>query len=237
MHVDPRPRAVPFAHASEAELARILDYYGIAWEYEPRPFPILWNLDGAVVESFTPDFHLPELDLYIELTTLRQSLVRKKNRKLRRLRELYPDVRIKLFYARDFRALMLKYGRIGLLDSLSGAEGQATRPRIEAEPESGRGRAESASPAAASAPPAADAVIGSFGETPAGAASAGDEADARSGDPIARSAAGIRTAACEPVGADGDGDRAGNPPPRAARGGGDRRRGARRARAPQASRA
>jgi hypothetical protein len=119
----------PFAHASEAELARILDYYGISWEYEPRSFPILWNLDGAVVESFAPDFYLPELDLYLELTTLRQSLVRKKNRKLRRLRELYPDVQIKLFYARDFRALMLKYGRIGLVDSLTGTEGQATPPR------------------------------------------------------------------------------------------------------------
>jgi len=129
MDVGRGPDTAPFAHASEAELARILDYYGIAWEYEPRSFPILWNLDGAVVESFAPDFYLPELDLYLELTTLRQSLVRKKNRKLRRLRELYPDVQIKLFYARDFRALMLKYGRIGLVDSLTGTEGQATPPR------------------------------------------------------------------------------------------------------------
>lgn len=115
-----------FAHASEAELARILEYYGITWEYEAHAFPIRWTLDGRVAESFSPDFYLPELDLYVELTTLKQSLVRKKNRKLRRLRELYPDVRIKLFYARDFRALMLKYGRFGLLDSLSGTEGQAS---------------------------------------------------------------------------------------------------------------
>lgn len=126
----------PFAHASEAELARILDYYGIAWEYEAHAFPIRWTLDGRVAESFTPDFYLRELDLYVELTTLKQSLVRKKNRKLRRLRELYPDVRIKLFYARDFRALMLKYGRFGLLDSLSGTEGQApARPEgVAADP-------------------------------------------------------------------------------------------------------
>jgi hypothetical protein len=113
-----------FAHASEAELARILDYYQVAWQYEPRSFPILWNLDGAVVESFAPDFYLPEFDLYLELTTLRQSLVRKKNRKLRRLRELYPMLRIKLFYGKDFRQLLLKYGRIGLAGSLSGIEGQ-----------------------------------------------------------------------------------------------------------------
>ncbi len=129
-----------FAHASEAELARILDYYQVRWEYEPRTFPILWNLQGEVVESFAPDFYLPELDLYVELTTLKQTLVRRKNRKLRRLRELYPMIRIKLFYGKDFRALLLKYGRIDLAASLSGVEGQvlggATVPLPLAEPES-----------------------------------------------------------------------------------------------------
>jgi hypothetical protein len=114
-----------FAHASEAELSRILDYYAIRWEYEPRVFPIRWNADGSVVESFAPDFYLPDLDLYLELTTLKQSLVRRKNRKLRYLRELYPMIRIKLFYARDFRALLLKYGRIDAAASLIGGEGQA----------------------------------------------------------------------------------------------------------------
>jgi hypoxanthine phosphoribosyltransferase len=122
--VPDRPR---FAHASEAELARILDYYEVNWQYEPRTFPILWNLEGMVVESFSPDFYLPEMDLYVELTTLRQSLVRRKNRKLRRLRELYPDIRAKLFYGKDFKALMLKYGRFDLAASLSGLEGQTMK--------------------------------------------------------------------------------------------------------------
>jgi hypothetical protein len=118
-----------FAHASEEELARILDYYQVRWEYEPRRFPILWNLEGKVVESFSPDFYLPDLDLFLELTTLKQSLVRRKNRKLRRLRELYPDIRIKLLYGKDFKALMLKYGRIDLVASLTGPEGQARLTR------------------------------------------------------------------------------------------------------------
>ena len=118
-----------FAHASEAEMARILDFYRIRWEYEPHTFPILWNLDGLVVESFSPDFWLPDLDLYLEMTTLRQKLVRKKNRKLRRIRELYPDIRVKLFYARDFRALMLKFGRLALADALSGTSGQVVPDR------------------------------------------------------------------------------------------------------------
>jgi hypoxanthine phosphoribosyltransferase len=125
----PTPASPPggpnFAHASEAEMGRILDFYAVRWEYEPTVFPILWNLEGAVVESFAPDFFLPDFDLYLEMTTLRQKLVRKKNRKLRRLRELYPDIRIKLFYARDFRELMLKYGKLGLHGALSGTSGQA----------------------------------------------------------------------------------------------------------------
>jgi hypothetical protein len=113
-----------FAHASEAELARILDYYKVEWLYEPHTFPIRWNADGMVTESFAPDFYLPQLELYVELTTLKQSLVRKKNRKLRHMRELYPMIRIKLFYARDFKALMLKYGRLDAAASLIGIEGQ-----------------------------------------------------------------------------------------------------------------
>jgi hypothetical protein len=135
----PRPDYA-FAHASEAEFARILDFYQVAWEYEPTVFPILWDLDGNVLESFAPDFYLPDLELFIELTTLQQRLVRKKNRKVRRLRELYPGLRIKLFYARDFRALMLKYGRAALTSELSGTLGQVmSRQEAEgsAEPEGG----------------------------------------------------------------------------------------------------
>jgi hypothetical protein len=112
-----------FAHESEAELARILDYYGIEWRYEPDTFPTSWNASGAVVESFAPDFYLPQVDLYIELTTLKQSLVRRKNRKLRHLRQLYPEIRVKLFYARDFKALMLKYGRLSFLTDVAATDG------------------------------------------------------------------------------------------------------------------
>ena len=134
---DPVPAAQrpAFAHASEAELARILDFYAVRWDYEPDTFPIAWNLAGDVIESFSPDFYLPDFELYVELTTLKQKLVRKKNRKLRRLRELYPGIQIKLFYARDFRQLLLKFGRLALHDELSGTTGQSTPPRlIVAEP-------------------------------------------------------------------------------------------------------
>ena len=95
----------------------------MAWQYEPDVFPISWNADGVVIESFAPDFYLPEIDLYIELTTLKQSLVRKKNRKLRWMRQLYPEIRVKLFYARDFRALMVKYGRLDFLTDVDASNG------------------------------------------------------------------------------------------------------------------
>lgn len=103
-------KGVEFAHPSEEQCAKILDFYGVRWEYEPRTFPIEWDKDGNVMQSFSPDFYLPDLDLYIELTTMSQKLVTKKNRKVRRLRELYPDIKIKIFYQKDFKSLLVKYG-------------------------------------------------------------------------------------------------------------------------------
>ena len=99
----------PFAHPSEREFAQILDFYGLGWHYEPRSFPLRWE-DEQVVEMLTPDFYLPELELYVELTTMKQSLVTEKNRKIRRMRELYPEISIKLLYRRDFHRILAKCG-------------------------------------------------------------------------------------------------------------------------------
>jgi len=100
---------VEFAHPSEQEFARFLDYYRIRWVYEPVSFPIAWE-GTRVAEMFTPDFYLPEHDMYVELTTMKQSLVTPKNRKLRLLRELYPDVNVRLLYRRDYQQLLAKAG-------------------------------------------------------------------------------------------------------------------------------
>jgi hypoxanthine phosphoribosyltransferase len=94
-----------FASGAELECAKVLDYYGVPWEYEPRTFVLERDEDGRVTEAFAPDFYLPEQDLYVEITVMKQSLVTRKNRKLRKLRERYPDVRIKLFYRRDLERL------------------------------------------------------------------------------------------------------------------------------------
>jgi cytidylate kinase len=103
-------KSKPFVHPSEEVFANLLDFYRVAWDYEPRSFPIQWDKDGRVLEAFTPDFYLPEFDLYVELTTMKQSLVTKKNHKVKLLRAIYPNVNIQVFYQKDFENLIFKYG-------------------------------------------------------------------------------------------------------------------------------
>jgi hypothetical protein len=105
-----RSRSSIFANDSEQEFARILDFYKIRWDYEPTTFPIAWDEEGYVRESFTPDFFLPDYGVFIELTTMKQSLVTKKNRKVRLFEQHYPDMPIKLFYGKDYKALLAKFG-------------------------------------------------------------------------------------------------------------------------------
>ena len=99
-----------FAHNSERQFAKLLDFYNIAWDYEPRTFALEWDREGRPAQAFTPDFYLPAYDLYIEITTLNQKLVTKKNKKARRLREQYPEVEIRVLYQRDYLHLLVKYG-------------------------------------------------------------------------------------------------------------------------------
>jgi hypothetical protein len=99
-----------FGHPSEQLFANLLDFYRIQWNYEPRSFPLQWDKDGNVTEAFTPDFYLPEFDLYVELTTMKQALVTRKNRKVKLLRAIYPHINIQVFYQKDFQDLVFKYG-------------------------------------------------------------------------------------------------------------------------------
>ena len=99
-----------FANEAERECARLLDFYGIAWAYEPHTFVLETDADGLVREAFTPDFHLPDLGIYVEITTMRQALVTRKNRKVRLVQERYPDVVVKLFARRDIERLASCHG-------------------------------------------------------------------------------------------------------------------------------
>ena len=101
---------VNFAHNSERQFAKLLDFYAIEWQYEPKTFVLERDRNDQPVQAFSPDFYLPAYDLFIEITTLNQKLVTKKNRKARRVQELYPEVRIKVLYQRDYLHLLVKYG-------------------------------------------------------------------------------------------------------------------------------
>lgn len=108
---EPLPHSgVRFAHNSELQFAKLLDFYGIAWDYEPRTFVLERDGEGRAAQAFTPDFYLPAYDLFIEITTMNQKLVTKKNGKARRLKELYPEVNIRVLYQRDYLNLLVKYG-------------------------------------------------------------------------------------------------------------------------------
>jgi cytidylate kinase len=128
--LEPDSSLPEFAHPSEREFARVMDFYRIRWEYEPRTFPIEWDTDKNVTGAFTPDFYLPDLDLFIELTTMKQSLVTRKNRKVRQLREHYPDINIKILYERDYRNLIWKYG----LNGDAGNNGETNGDEVEKGP-------------------------------------------------------------------------------------------------------
>ena len=94
-----------FAHSSERAFARLLDEHGLRWEYGPSTFVLRRDEQGRVREAVTPDFYLPDVDLYVELTAMRPSLAWRKRRKLRLLAEHHPDVNVRLVDRYDLAAL------------------------------------------------------------------------------------------------------------------------------------
>lgn len=84
--------------------------HGIRWEYEPVEFTLRWDDEGSPSGGFRPDFWLPDLGCFVELTTADQRLVTRKNAKVRRMRALYPEVHVVVLYQRDFRHLLEHHG-------------------------------------------------------------------------------------------------------------------------------
>lgn len=102
-----------FKHPAEEEFANILNMHGIAWQYEPNTFPVKWDAEGNVTMAISPDFYLPKFDTYIEITTMDQKYVTSKNKKIRLVKELYPDINIKIVYKKDFYSLLERFGFSG----------------------------------------------------------------------------------------------------------------------------
>ena len=121
---------VEFAHNSERQFALLLDFYDVEWQYEPDSFAIEYDGNGEPTKYFAPDFYLPEEDCYIEITTMNQKLVTRKNAKLRKLAEHHPEVECRILYLRDYLHLVLKYG----LDDPEHLEVAVPPTRVPGEP-------------------------------------------------------------------------------------------------------
>ncbi len=104
--IDHQTRSTNFKNETEEEFARILSMYNIEWIYEPKTFPVEWDAEGNVTMAISPDFYLPRFNLYLELTTMDQRYVTKKNKKMRLVRELYPGTNIRIVYKKDFNELV-----------------------------------------------------------------------------------------------------------------------------------
>ena len=104
--IDHQTRNTAFKNETEEEFARILSMYNIEWLYEPKTFPVEWDAEGNVTMAISPDFYLPRFNLYLELTTMDQRYVTKKNKKMRLVKELYPGTNIRIVYKKDFNELV-----------------------------------------------------------------------------------------------------------------------------------
>ena len=113
-----------FNHEAEREIAHLLSFYGLEWRYEPDTFPLTFDLEGRPTESFAPDFYIPALDLYVEVTAAKNKYCRLKHRKIRLFQQLYPNRRIKLLDRHDIEALLVRSGQAGRIGAVSGAAGE-----------------------------------------------------------------------------------------------------------------
>ncbi|MCF8002168.1 MAG: cytidylate kinase family protein [Halanaerobiales bacterium] len=101
---------IEFVHESEEDFAEILDMYNIEWEYEPTEFPLEWDPEGNITLGFRPDFYLPNFDTYIELTTMKQKYVTEKNKKIKLVQKLYPNINVNIVYKKDYHKLLKRFG-------------------------------------------------------------------------------------------------------------------------------
>jgi len=111
--IDHQSETPVFKNETEAEFARILDMYNIEWMYEPKTFPIEWDEEGNIKMAFSPDFYLPKFNLYLELTIMDQKYVTKKNKKARKVMELYPGTNVRIVYKKDFQELAERLKQFG----------------------------------------------------------------------------------------------------------------------------
>ena len=106
-----------FAHPVERALSGVLDELGVRWRYEPHTFVLGRHPSGSVSAAFTPDFYLPDLDLYLECSVARTGLLRRKRRKIEATQRRYGVV-VHLVRRSDFETLVRRWSLRGVASAL-----------------------------------------------------------------------------------------------------------------------
>ncbi len=146
---------------SEIPFAKVLDMYQIRWIYEPKTFPLEMDEKGNVTLAFSPDFYLPDYNLYLELTVMDQRYTGTKKKKARLLNELYPGTNIQVIFQRDYDHLIRSLSTAGEMMSDNGLPNKPLNNSISSDdagedwanaPEGASAPEETSAPKEASAP-------------------------------------------------------------------------------------
>lgn len=118
---------------SEISFAKVLDMYRIRWIYEPKTFPLEYDEAGNLTLAFSPDFYLPEYDLYLELTVMNQRYASIKNKKTRLMNERYPGINVQVVFRRDFDHLLRSLTTAGesFTEAMQDQNGLNLSPELE----------------------------------------------------------------------------------------------------------
>jgi len=95
-------KTIYFYSRWEANIARLFNYSGIKWTYQQKTFDL-----GS--QNYTPDFYLPDGDIYIEVKNF---LWRYSKTRDRKFRKIYPGIKLTLLLKKDYLELEKKYSHL-----------------------------------------------------------------------------------------------------------------------------
>jgi len=85
----------------EANIARLFNYLGVKWLYQPKTFDL-----GS--QNYTPDFYLPDRNAYVEVKNFLWKYSKIRDRKFRKI---YPDINLTLLLKKNYLKLENKYSK------------------------------------------------------------------------------------------------------------------------------
>lgn len=95
-------KTIYFYSRWEANIARLFNYSDIKWKHQPKIFDLK-------TQTYTPDFYLPEYDMYIEVKNFLWKYSEIRDRKFRKL---YPDINLILLLKKNYLELEKEYSHL-----------------------------------------------------------------------------------------------------------------------------